>query len=246
MDSLMKNSFARREVSFLKKILKITGVVFAVLFIVALALAFWQRDNIAAFVDAIRNDPEKIEEKIVQNDKELKNELETYLGQGFRDYTEEEKAQIESGEVSEKEVLAKIIAEKSENANNDTQKGETTSKNTAKVDAIVNRCVSTLYSMESRYIAGIEDVLARAYAEYVKTAKRDKDTAAMSTVGSKYIKEIYALEAQCDGEVEALLAQLKTELEGVGADISIIEKMRSAYKNEKQLKRSYYMKKYMN
>ena len=92
----------------MKKILKVTGIVFAVLFIIALALAFWQRDNITAFIGAVRNDSEKIAEKIVQNDKELKNEIETYLGDGFREYTEEEKAQIESGEVSEKEVLAKI------------------------------------------------------------------------------------------------------------------------------------------
>ena len=230
----------------MKKILKVAGVVFAVLVVVALALAFWQRDNITAFVDAIRNDSEKIVEKIAQNDKELKNELETYLGEGFREYTEEEKVQIESGEVSEKEVLAKIIAEKSEAANTDAQNGETASKSTVNTDAIINRYVSKLYSMENRYIAGIDDVLARAHAEYVSIARHEKDMAALSSVGSKYIKEIYALEAQCDGEVEALLENLKTELEGVGADTSIIEKMRSAYKNEKQLKRSYYMKKYMN
>lgn len=230
----------------MKKILKITGIVFAVLVVVVAIVAFWQRDNITAFVGAIKNDPEKIVEKIAENDKELKSELETYLGEGFRDYTEEEKVQIESGEVSEKEVLAKIIAEKSEAANTDAQNGETASKSTVNTDAIINRYVAKLYSMENRYIAGIDGVLARAHAEYVSIARHEKDMAALSSVGSKYIKEIYALEAQCDSEVEALLENLKTELEGVGADTSIIEKMRSAYKNEKQLKRSYYMKKYMN
>ncbi|MBE7026804.1 MAG: hypothetical protein E7410_04500 [Ruminococcaceae bacterium] len=239
----------------MKKFLKVTGIVFAVLVIIALALAFWQRDNIAAFVGAIKNDPEKIAEKIAENDKELKSELETYLGEGFREYTEEEKAQIESGEVSEKEVLAKIISEKSDESQNEiqneSQNAEPVKNETAapgkkvSTEEIINRYVSKLYSMENRYIAGIDNVLARAHAEYVSIARHEKDMAALSSVGSKYIKEIYALEAQCDGEVETLLANLKAELEGVGADTSIIEKMRSAYKEEKQLKRSYYMKKYL-
>ena len=236
----------------MKKILKITGIVFAVLLVVAASIGFWQRDNITAFVDALKNDSGKIAEKIAENDKELKSELETYLGEGYREYTEEEKAQIESGEVSEKEVLAKIIAEKSaagvNNADNEqpAQSVSSPTQNTANTEKIINRYVSELYSMESRYMSNIEGVLARAHAEYVSIAKHEKDMAALSSVGTKYIKEIYALEAQCDAEVESLLAKLKTELTSAGADTSIIDTMRSAYKNEKQLKRSYYMKKYMN
>ncbi len=43
-----------------------------------------------------------------------------------------------------------------------------------------------------------------------------------------------------------LLANLKAELKAIGANTSIIATIRNAYSNEKQLKRSYYMGKYIN
>ena len=67
----------------------------------------------------------------------------------------------------------------------------------------------------------------------------------MTAVGAKYITEIYSLESSCDAEVNTLLDSLKAELTAIGADTSIIGTIRSAYNNEKQLKRSYYMSKYM-
>lgn len=253
----------------MKKFLKIFLLTFAsiaaVLVVAAGAVAVWQWDNISAFVTALNETPEQAMQKMSENDAALKTELENQLGQQYRELTDEEKQQIESGEVSEKEILAKIISEKAEEAaiqdtagtnSNETQPTretygppapkETKATKKQSADKIINRYVSTLYSMESRYIGSIEGVLSRAYAEYVRVAKHEQDTAAMASVGAKYIQEIYSLEARCDSEVEALLESLKSELDAIGADTSILGTIRNAYANEKQLKRSYYMGKYLN
>lgn len=252
----------------MKKFLKIFGITMAsvvgVLIVAVIVLGIWQWDNITAFVTALNETPEQTMQKMGENDAALKAELENQLGQQYREFTEEEKQQIESGEVSEKEVLAKIISEKAaEDENTEQNNASAENKNTEQnssygppapekpsvpkqsADKIINRYVSTLYAMESRYLGSIDNVLARAHAEYVKIAKHKKDTAALTTVGAKYIQEIYALEAKCDGEVEALLGKLKGELDAIGADTSIIGTIRNAYANEKQLKRSYYMSKYL-
>lgn len=244
----------------MKTVWKIIGAIFGLLLVAVLIVAFWQKDNISAFITAMRYTPEQLKEQISENDKALKKELEGLLGsKNIRDYTEEEKALIERGEASEKEILAKIIAEQGgwitpASASGDGQIGaggsssqtqDSGSKPTKSADTIISGYVAQLYAMEGRYLASIDGVLDRAYAEYVSTAKHNQDTAAMTAVGAKYITEIYSLESSCDAEVNTLLDSLKAELTAIGADTSIIGTIRSAYNNEKQLKRSYYMSKYM-
>ena len=253
----------------MKKAFKIIGIIFAAVIVIAACLLFAMRDNIAAFIKAKNEKPEQILAQMQENDAELKKKLELQLNETYREYTEEEKRQIESGEASEKEILAKIISEKSAESSSSNPSANTSanpSPNSAdtgaetygppappkdsassqqRSDKIINKYVSRLYSMEGRYISSIEGVISRAYAEYVRTAKHNDDTAAMASVGAKYIGEIYSLEASCDSEVNSLLASMKSELDAIGADTSIIGTIRSAYNNEKQLKRSYYMGKYM-
>ncbi len=244
----------------MKTVWKIIGAIFGLLLVAVLIVAFWQKDNISAFITAMRYTPEQLKEQISENDKALKKELEGLLGsKNIRDYTEEEKALIERGEASEKEILAKIIAEQGgwitpASASGDGQIGaggsssqtqDSGSEPTKSADTIISGYVAQLYAMEGRYLASIDGVLDRAYAEYVSTAKHNQDTAAMTAVGAKYITEIYRLESSCDAEVNTLLDSLKAELTAIGADTSIIGTIRSAYNNEKQLKRSYYMSKYM-
>lgn len=249
----------------MKKAFKIIGIIFAAVIVIAACLLFAMRDNIAAFIKAKNENPEQILAQMQENDAELKKELELHLNETYREYTEEEKRQIESGEASEKEILAKIISEKSAESSSSNPSANTSANSSdpgaetygppappkdsassqQRSDKIINKYVSRLYSMEGRYISSIEGVISRAYAEYVRTAKHNDDTAAMASVGVKYIGEIYSLEASCDSEVNSLLASMKSELDAIGADTSIIGTIRNAYNNEKQLKRSYYMGKYM-
>lgn len=237
----------------MKKAFKILGVVLLIVLIAIGALAFKHRKYISAFIEAKYSSSEQIKEKIAQNDEKLKKELEGYMPDMYREYTEDEKAQIESGEVSEKEIMAKIISENL--SAEDKESGKKVTDNTPQktpepekpsADKIIAGYVSQMYSLEGKYVGGIEGVISRAHAEYVKTAEHEKDTAAMAAVGAKYIGEIYALESSCDGEVESILANLRSELEAIGADTSVVSTMREAYNNEKQLKRSYYMGLYMN
>ena len=59
-----------------------------------------------------------------------------------------------------------------------------------------------------------------------------------------YVGQINSLEAQCDGEVEAIIAQLTKELKDINADTSIIKSIRKAYNSEKSLKKAYYINQY--
>lgn len=186
----------------MKTVWKIIGAIFGLLLVAVLIVAFWQKDNISAFITAMRYTPEQLKEQISENDKALKKELEGLLGsKNIRDYTEEEKALIERGEASEKEILAKIIAEQGgwitpASASGDGQIGaggsssqtqDSGSKPTKSADTIISGYVAQLYAMEGRYLASIDGVLDRAYAEYVSTAKHNQDTAARTGQSARSI-----------------------------------------------------------
>lgn len=248
----------------MKKVWSIIGIVFGVIVIVVICLGIWQRDNIKAVMTAMQYNSEQVLSQISENDKKLKEELSGYFSSGLRDYTEEEKEKIASGEWTEKEVLAKIISEKSSelaegsdpssesdagghNSATVGQQGENgagTQANQAEADRIISKYVSQLYALEGKYLGKIDAIVSAAYAEYVRTAKHSGDTDAMMAVGARYLGQVNALEASCDGEVEAVLSGLRSELSAIGADTGVVQICRDAYENEKTLKRAYYMSLY--
>ncbi len=282
-----------------RKAAKIICVVFAVLIAVVSGAAIWQKDNIKAFILSRKYSSKELLAQMSENDKQLKEEIEKYFPEGIREYTDEEKEQIESGELSEKQVLAKILSEKSEELENkenmtdeereiyekieqiqkkinpnvkvsvDTsdvlvpkpakdanssgeivvigKPSQSGANNSSKSDhsptaeSIISKYVSQLYALEGKYIGYIEGVVSSAKGEAKSKGLTKKDTSALLSIGAKYTSRINSLEASCDGEVEAVISNLKRELNAIGADTGIISTIRSAYSNEKSLKRAYYM-----
>lgn len=68
----------------MKTVWKIIGAIFGLLLVAVLIVAFWQKDNISAFITAMRYTPEQLKEQISENDKALKKELEGHFG--FKKY----------------------------------------------------------------------------------------------------------------------------------------------------------------
>lgn len=233
----------------MKKVWKIILIILLVLIIGIAALLFWQRDNITALYMAMTHDSQEIAAQMSANDAELKKQIETYFPNGVRDFTEDELLQIEKGEITEKEALAKIISEAVQaapsNGESTTDASEKNAPSTAeKEQEIVSRYVFRLYAMEGEYIGKIEGLVASAIAEYKAKRTGQNNRSLQLSIGASYVGRITALEGECDGRVEALLSEMSAELDAIGADKAIINTIRTAYRNEKSTKRAYYMSKY--
>lgn len=287
---------------WLKKILICIFVIFLTVFILLCGIAMWQKDNIKAFILSRKYSSVELLNKMSENDKQLKEEIVKYFPDGIREFTKEEEEQIDSGAVSEKQVLAKILSEKSEqfetkqvltekeketyekiieiqkkinpemdvkidtneivvpeNEKKDeidekneiavigkpsnTEKNEKNEENIKddRAEVIISKYVSRLYNLESKYIGEIENVVSLAKSDAKSKGLTKKDTSQLLAVGAKYTENINALEASCDAEVETIISNLSYELSSIGADMSIISTIRTAYSNEKSLKRAYYM-----
>ena len=84
-------------------------IVFLIIFATIGVFAYTQVDNIMGIIYSFKYSNNEIESLLDKNNETLKNELEEILGYPIRDFTEEEKKQIEEGTVTKKEVIEKII-----------------------------------------------------------------------------------------------------------------------------------------
>lgn len=232
----------------MKKAWKIILIVLILLAVAVAALLYWQRDNIAALRMAMTYDTQQIAEQMSAQDKALKQQIETYFPDGIRDFTEEEIAQIEKGEVTEKQALAKIIGEAAANAKSAAEASEQSKpqepSKAEKEQEIISRYVSQLYAMEGEYLGKIEGLISAAKAEYIQKRDGKNNRSLQLSIGAAYTGKLTALEGECDGRVNTLLSQMEAELDAIGADKTILSTIRTAYKSEKTAKRAYYMSKY--
>lgn len=243
----------------MKKVIKIAGSILAVLVAV---LAIWQWNNLKSVYIGITATPEKIQHQREANQEKLIEDVNSFLDEPIRDMTAEEKAKVESGEMTKEEVLSEIFAQMqsgqkdkadSSAENKKEKKSEKTAKKDKKdksgaalKDEIVGKYMSQLYSLQGEYTGRAEATVSQAKSYYVSLRKtQDKASARANTV-AKYSSLARGVESECDAKVASVIAGLENELKAIGANTDITGTIRAAYQNEKQLKISYYTSKYMN
>lgn len=225
----------------MKKALKVILIIFLVIIIAIGALAFWQRENIKSIMTGLGETEEEIVKRRDENQEKLVESVNSYLEDSLRELTEEEKKQIEEGKASLSDIYSKIFDEKMKKL----EKERLDKQRAIAKDEIVSKYMSQLYAYQSDFVARAESTInqgASYYNNMVKT--RDRATSRANTI-THFTPIVRSIEAECDAKVEALLANLKKELEAIGAETDIIGTIRETYKNEKQLKLSYYANKYL-
>ena len=95
----------------MKKALKITGIVLLAIVVVLAGLTIWQWRYVSAVIDGLRMDEEQLGQARVEDAEKSIDSLNQFMDSDIRPMTEEEKAKIQSGELSQTEVMAQIIAE---------------------------------------------------------------------------------------------------------------------------------------
>ncbi len=106
--------------------------------------------------------------------------------------------------------------------------------------------VAKMYMLKTKFTGELAELEKKIKGEYASLPKEQRTPAARKEIAGRYIKTVLALESQCDAEVEAVLSELATVLEAAGKDTTIVETLRTAYKEEKSLKKAYYMDIYTN
>lgn len=231
-----------------KKKLNILLIVAAVIVAGIAAVAVWQWDNILSVIYSVKYSEEDLNRMLDENKSELNTALEGIGANTVRDLTEEETAALEEGLITENDAveislgiktLQEKLAEKNEQKSTPAQ--STSSDETSATSDLI----AQLYVLKSSYMGKLSSLESQAKAEYSSTPENERTAAWKSSMLAKYSGKVAALEGECDARVEALISEIKAELSKTGGDMSIINTIRSAYENEKQIKKAHYLNTYM-
>ncbi len=219
------------------------GVVIAVVFALAVLLgigvfAYFQANNIQALFMA-KNTPEEQQELLIKNEEAIQDILNQLSIPSLQALNEEQEEQLKNGEITEEEalqlIMGKLIGEEKKESNRAPAAIEEPRENSK-----LQEKLAQIYLLRSSFSGRLDSLVAQAKQEYIN---REKGKDALS-IAKKYLNQGAALEKQCDAQMEALLAEIKSELERTGGDTSLVSEIRGAYQSEKSVKKAALLSQY--
>ncbi len=235
----------------MKRIKKILLIILLLLAAAIVILGIRYRGYIKAAYYGLKYDADTIVGLIDENDKvysELGNQLESVT---VRDLTDEEKAALESGELTEEEAaniivtpnVPKVEKPQADDKPEKPQPSEkdTPVKNEKDYDTLIAQQIAKMYVLKSQYINYLKSIEQSVIDDYNALPENQKNATGKRSVIMSYYKKGLSLEAECDAKVEIVLADLEKILIEAGRDKSLISTIRTAYENEKTLQKSYYL-----
>jgi len=219
------------------RILKKTVLIASVLILtIGIIVGIWQYNNIMVIVKTLTTSGDEIAQEIDKSKKDFEKEVQAKYPLVISDLTAEEERKLMKGELSVEDAVA-TLTQKYEDAKKTSVK-----VSQAEVDRLIGDKAIELYSLKAYYLGQLGQLEASVKTDYLALPKEKRNLIGKQELVSKYMNTALGLLKQCDARVEELLAELKTGLEAINADTSIIQTIRDAYENEKNLKKAYYIK----
>lgn len=211
--------------------------VLAVLLIGIVLLVWWQWNNLTALRYAMQYTAEQKQELAKKNEAVMKELTENFSGVNFDLLPQEAKTLLSKGELTEETAVAILTGQltwEAYQAKETNSANVTNSYQPSRVDDIIAK----IYVLRASYTGKIDALVGQALSDY-RAKKGTK-----SELISRYVSRGYALEGECDAEMEALLSELQKELKRTNTDAGLISKVRSAYQTEKSLKKATIIEQY--
>lgn len=236
--------------------------IFLVLLVIVIAgaggAAYWQRENIKAYMDSKTYTKEELSEQMTKSKEEAQQAIEQYDIPVMRDFTVEEEEKIRKGELTPEEAMQLIMTPsggEQNSAENGTENAAAGSTDTAgssdnaaaasggasSADSIVAKYVTQVYSLKAYYIGQLGAVEGEMRSAYVNSGR---DKAQIPSIIQSYLPRVASLENECDSQIAGLVSSLRSELSAAGQDTSIADKIYDAYVNEKAIRKAYYLSQY--
>lgn len=229
----------------------------AVVLIVVMLLgsvAIKHRNSIEALIDSFRYSQEEVEEKLGENKEQLQEYIDKNKDITVRDLTEEESEALSKGDLTEEEavkVLTGQETEKNQPANEIESKPIEPAPEEKMTSTVVSEAIAKLYIQKSIYLGKLDSIESQVRQDYINLVRGS----GMSDEGKRAAKQqflksnisiVAAWETECDNVVYGILDEIKTALKESNEDQSIVKKLEEAYLNEKRLKKSYFINRYMD
>ncbi|MBP8641130.1 MAG: hypothetical protein KBI01_09605 [Oscillospiraceae bacterium] len=225
----------------MKRATKFPLILLAVLIFAGGLIVIYQWDNIKAIYVAKTHTSEEIEAMIDKNN-ELSKEAVSDLD--VRELTDQEREALENGELDSDEALNRILETEKNTSFEEADDTSTESKPERDYKAELSSLIGQVYILEATFSGALDNLVSSAVAEYKALPAEQHTDAKKWEIGMKYLGTAASMEANCDQQMEAILSQIKSVLTASGDDLELLDQIKSAYRNEKILKKDYYLSLY--
>lgn len=231
--------------------------IIAVLLVIIGWFTYWQWNNITAFVDALRYSNEEVEKKLQENNLAIQQYLQKEENITVREMTEDEVQGLMNGTLTEEEVVRRLTGQeapveeppetvsKPSESPTTTKPEKPTPPQAPTTAQTVAEAIAKLYITKSDYLGRLDAIEAQVRAEYIALSAEDKKGAKQRFL-SQYLPTVAAWESECDAAVYGVIAEVREALKANGQAETVADQIESSYLNEKRLKKSYFINRYMD
>ena len=245
----------------MRKITKVLLKSLCVIVILLGVVVYWQFDNISSVINGLKYSSEDLALQLDSNRDDLKARMEKYTSSTINDLSAEDEKKLLNGEITIEEISEKynlplnvMKDDNSQNSNSDIKETPTKSDanmepsfnaDSAKaIDEAISTGVSKMYALKVKYVSKLGEIERNVYKEYSNLPIEEQNESSKKNILMKNLNYIAEMEQKCDKEVAYTLSLLESELVKLNGDTEIIEILKKSYKNEKELKKSYYLSLY--
>lgn len=247
----------------MKKAGKIALAVVGVVLVAGAITVAVQWNNIKALNYMMTMDTGTLSQRAEENRETLEKAMEDYQIPVYT-FSEEEMAQLASGELSEEEAASRLLGQ-SGSGETGTTEGPGASQSqepsqapsssqsaapsqsasqsgdnaTQEAEAELRQLVATMYVLQATYEGKLEAIVQEAIDEY--TAGEHTSENRTKIVYSKY-DALTKLEKECDQKVANIVARMRELLKATGQSESLADEVQKTYEEEKSLKKAYYIR----
>ncbi|MDR3294489.1 MAG: hypothetical protein LBT26_01490 [Clostridiales Family XIII bacterium] len=213
------------------------------------ALAAWQHDNIQALWVSRQYSAAELAAMLAENEAGTERILERLPGVNVRPMTESEKAKLRSGELTGAELAVLILAPPPLSAAPPVT-GEAAGSGQVEAPAADEKqqrtaeLIANIYVLREVMTGQLDAILQSAKADYNSIPAEQRTAAVKQDIIKRSTDKAFALEDSSDAQMNSILGELETLLVETGGDTNIVAEIRQAYKDEKSLKKSYYLNQY--
>ena len=247
----------------MKRWMKILCIVLALLAALLAGLYWWQRENLKAVKDAASHSSEELEEKLAENQQQIRDVVDAAPEIVVREVTEEERQALRDGTMTQEELIERLLdpGEQSDSTvtpgMEETPPGED-AKAPAKTLTVpaeqpkpaedpyqkeLSAIIAKVYVLREDFTMALDNMYDEAKAEYIALPAEKRTKSNLMVLASKYLSKATALEKECDARMDEIVADMEKLIQENNGDMSLVDTVVYSYANEKSLKKSWFMSK---
>lgn len=224
-------------------------IVLAVLLLAVGLLAWRFRKEIQAFAISRQYSTAELEGQLADNDQTIRDAVEASSDVTVRAPTEEEREALRDGSLSQEELIGRLTdgsapanaPAEQETAPAEEQPAEQAPAEPPEYQKQLSALIAQVYVLREEYLAALENMETSAKADYRALSDSQRTAGKLASLVSDYIGRATRLEKECDGKMDAIIAQMETLIQANNGDMSLTDTVFNTYVNEKSLKKAWYM-----